>query len=112
MIFPDRGVGQKALEPHGVGDDVTVQVSGNISKPGSSHEVTARQGTGGSVTIPLNEMIKSPADITASSTLSINVHEAKHMGGNAEIPFPFLGSGVVGQNEASEGDYRVEVSQP
>jgi hypothetical protein len=111
MIFPDRGVGQKALEPHGVGDDVTVQVSGNISKPGSSHEVTARQGTGGSVTIPLNEMIKSPADITASSTLSINVHEAKHMGGNAEIPFPFLGSGVVGQNEASEGDYRVEVSQ-
>jgi hypothetical protein len=107
-VFPDRGVGQQRIEPGGVGPSVTMVVSGTITKTGPSHTVTARQGTGNAVTMTFNELADASA-VTESSCLNVVVHESGHLGGGAAIPFPFTGTGSIGQDEGSEGSYRVKV---
>jgi len=109
-VIPLQGVGQEELDgPSDVGDSVTMQVSGTITKTSPTRSVTALQGTGGSVVIALNEMADA-ASLTGSSVLVVFVAEEDHLGGGVSIPFPFTGGGSIGQGEGSEGDYKVKVS--
>ncbi|MBX3156094.1 MAG: DUF4157 domain-containing protein [Deltaproteobacteria bacterium] len=103
-----RGAGQKDIGKDGIGDDVTMLVSGTITKIGPSTSVTARQNVAGVVKMSFGDMADAGA-VTESSVLNVVVHEEKHLGGGTEIPFPFLGKASIGQGEGSEGEYTVQV---
>lgn len=108
-VTATQGVGQKsAVSGSEVGDDVTMSVHATITKSSGGKSTTARAGTGGSVQFGLNEMA-DPAAINDGVILNITVNEDGHLGGGTEFPFPFRGgqTQVVGQNDGSEGTYRV-----